>query len=401
MLLYLKKKIQLIKFLINTKLVFYKPKQRKILIFDNKGANTLYYKPFIKNNCEILFVQGEKINIYIILILILKLKKLTLNEYINQYIRLLKPKFIFHNSYNIRFFEIDKKKFQFDFEKIFTQSELKNSFDYNEFLRDKQNLNCDYLFVWSEGMKKLMQRNINGKYIVSGSFFNNQVPEINFKNLDNKLIFVSQYRTFKKYNRDDTKKTIRNEYHGFKFSWEQFYSVDLDIAIMLKKFCLKKNIKFEIVGSSLNDKKNEKLFFESVLGQDNWKFIESSQEKRGIYLTSNAKYIVTIDSTLGYECLARGQRVCFFSIRSKYLNLNNDYAKFGWPLDLKEEGKCWTTNNSEQDFNRVMNFLIDEDDDVWQKLLTTELKDLVFYNSNNTMYKNFLKTHNLLNDTTD
>ena len=63
-----------------------------------------------------------------------------------------------------------------------------------------------------------MQKNITGKYLINGSFFNNEVPEINFNNLKNKLVFVSQYRTFKKYNKkNDTKKTIRNEYHGLKF----------------------------------------------------------------------------------------------------------------------------------------------------------------------------------------
>ena len=266
-------------------------------------------------------------------------------------------------------------------------------------MNGKENLSCDYLFVWSKGMKKLMQKNITGKYFISGSFFNNEVPKINLKNLKNKLVFVSQYRTFKRYNKNDTKKTIRNEYHGLKFSWEQFYSADLDVADKLKKYCLNKNITFEVIGSSIYDKENEKLFFESRLGKDNWKFIESSQEKRGIFLTATAKYIITIDSTLGYECLSRGQRVGFFSVRPKYLKTN--YARFGWPLNLEEEGKCWTTNNTTEDFNRIMNFLVNEDDNEWQKILNYDLKDLVFYNQKNSIYKNFLKEHNIINDTTN
>ena len=395
----LKNFFQVIKVLLKTKYIFKKPKTKKTIIFDNKGANTPYYKLFENNNCEILHVQGETLNIYVVLLMLLNLKALSLKNYIEQYIRLLKPKFIFHNSFNIRFFELNNKDFEFNFEKIFTQSELKNHHDYNEFLNGKENLNCDYLFVWSKGMKKLMQKNITGKYLINGSFFNNEVPEINFNNLKNKLVFVSQYRTFKKYNKNDTKKTIRNEYHGLKFSWEQFYSADLDVADKLKKYCLKKNIMFEVIGSSIDDKENEKLFFESRLGKDNWKFIESSQEKRGIFLTTTARYIITIDSTLGYECLSRGQRVGFFSVRPKYLKTN--YARFGWPLNLEEEGNCWTTNNSKEDFDRIMNFLINKDDIEWQKILNNELKDLVFYNQKNSMYKKFLKEQNIINDTTN
>ena len=60
-----------------------------------------------------------------------------------------------------------------------------------------------------------------------------------------------------------------------------------------------------------------KLFFEKALGKNNWKYLERLPNKKGYYLTSNAKYIATVDSTLGYECFSRGQRVCFFSIRSK------------------------------------------------------------------------------------
>ncbi len=399
MFLNLKNFFQVIIVLLKTKYIFKKPKTKKIIIFDNKGANTPYYKLFENNDCEILNVQGETLNIYVALLVLLNLKALSLKNYIEQYIRLLKPKFIFHNSFNKRFFELNNKDFKFNFEKIFTQSELKNHHDYNEFLNGKENLSCDYLFVWSEGMKKLMQKNITGKYFISGSFFNNEVPKINLKNLKNKLVFVSQYRTFKKYNKNDTKKTIRNEYHGLKFSWEQFYSADLDVADKLKKYCLNKNITFEVIGSSIYDKENEKLFFESRLGKDNWKFIESSQEKRGIFLTATAKYIITIDSTLGYECLSRGQRVGFFSVRPKYLKTN--YARFGWPLNLEEEGKCWTTNNTTEDFNRIMNFLVNEDDNEWQKILNYDLKDLVFYNQKNSIYKNFLKEHNIINDTTN
>jgi surface carbohydrate biosynthesis protein len=248
-------------------------------------------------------------------------------------------------------------------------------------------------------MKQLMKKNILGKYIINGVFFNNEGPEVNLNKLENKLIYVSQYRTFKKRESRETKDTIRDEFHGLKFSWEQFRKADLDVAIALKDFCMENDIKFEIAGTSINDKIEEKKFFSEKLGEDGWTYLESSIERRGIYLTSNAKYIVTIDSTLGYECLARGQRVCFFSIRSKYLK--SDYAKFGWPLHLSEEGKCWTTNNSKEDFKRLMNFLVFEDDIAWKKILDTELRDLVFYNRNNSLYKKFLKTNNLINDATN
>ena len=99
---------------------------------------------------------------------------------------------------------------------------------------------------------------------------------------------------------------------------------------------LKNNLLFGIVGARVNDSQIEKEFYSKKLGQDGWKFVPNEKYRKGIHLTLNAKYIVTIDSTLGYECFSRGQRVCFFSIRSKYIG--KKYAWFGWPKKLEEEG---------------------------------------------------------------
>ncbi len=373
---------------------FKKPYQNDILIFDKKGSDTPHFKYFLTKKPAILHVLGEKINLYIIFRLLLKFKIPSLSSYIEESIKIIRPRIIFHNSYNIRFFQINKKKFNFEFKKIFTQSELKNHLDFKDFIGEKKNLSCDNLFVWSEGMKINLSKYIIGNYEIVGSFANNEGPKIQINNLKNKLIFVSQFRTFKKKNQNDTKQTIREVFHGLKFSWDQFYAADLQVAKQLKNFCLINNIEFEIVGTSLNDKISEKNFFREALGNDGWKYLESSENKRGIYLTNEAKYIVTIDSTLGYECLSRGQRVCFFSIRSKFLNAV--YSKFGWTMNLDQEGPCWTSNNEKKDFKRIMDFLIYGKETEWEHLRKEKLNDLLFYDPDNQIFKNFLKKISLL-----
>ena len=92
---------------------------------------------------------------------------------------------------------------------------------------------------------------------------------------------------------------------------------------------------------------------------------------------------------MGYECFSRGQRVCFFSIRSKYLKTK--YSVFGWPHLIPEEGECWTLNNKEKDFTRLMNFLFESDETEWQKLRNKTLKDIFFYDYENSNYQSFLK----------
>ena len=260
---------------------------------------------------------------------------------------------------------------------------------------NKKNLNCDHLFVENEAMKKHMNQYVSGNYIANGLFRNNEAPKINLDKLQNKLIFISQYRTFKK-NKNETIDTVSEKLWGMKYSYKQFYQADATVAKLLKEFCEKKNIKFQIVGTSLIDKEGEKLFYEKVLGKKNWEYLEAFPNMRGVHLTSNAKYIATIDSTLGYECFARGQRVSFFSIRSKYLK--TEYSVFGWPQALPNEGECWTLKNEEEDFRRLTNFLFKGTDSQWDILRNQTLKDIVFYDFENIKYKNFLKEINLYQD---
>lgn len=384
----MRKLIQYFKIILNSKFDFKKPNKNRLLVFDENGSTAPYYKSFI-HKCEILYTKGERINLYILLKIIIQFKKISIKSYINEYIKLVSPQFIFHNSFDIKFFEIDKKKFNFDFKKVFTQSGLKNEYEFFDFLQNKKNLNCDYNFVWSESMKKLMLKYIAGNYEVVGSLINNDGPRFDKKNIKNQILLVSQFRPFRKNKPDDKIDTVRNTFHGLKFSWKQFHQANLDLAILLKEFCLKNNLLFGIVGARVNDSQIEKEFYSKKLGQDGWKFVPNEKFRKGIHLTLNAKYIVTIDSTLGYECFSRGQRVCFFSIRSKYIG--KKYAWFGWPKKLEEEGPCWTSNNTLKDFNRLMHSLINENDNFWDNIRNNILNDVIAYDEQNKKFKAFLK----------
>ena len=144
--------IRIIKTLLNAKFEFKKPEKKKILIFDYKGGTAFYYKYFHEGTSSIFYVRGEIINLYIVLSIIFNFKLITQKKYIDEYIRAVKPEYIFHNSFNRRFFEINKNDFNFDFVKVFTQAEKKNHLSFNEFILNKKNLNADYLIVESKAM---------------------------------------------------------------------------------------------------------------------------------------------------------------------------------------------------------------------------------------------------------
>ena len=398
----MKKIFEIIKILTKAKYNLKKPQQKKIVIFDEKGSADAFSKYLLHNNSDVLHVRGEKINIFVILTIIFKLKFPSLKKYIIEYLKFVKPKYIFHNSFNRRFFEIDKKDLNFDIIKIFIQAEKKSFHSYDEFIKNYKNFYSDYLFVESEAVRNHMQKDIKGEYVVNGMFNNNAGPSINLLNLREKIQFISQFRPFishfnqhSKQIRDGqvTEETIVDRFGDFKYSYNQFYQADLDVAFQMKKFCEKENIHFEVVGTSSNDQDSEIKFFSRVLGNQNWDYVGRRQNLKGYHLTADAKYIVTVDSTLGYECFSRGQRVCFFSIRSKYMN--KLYSTFGWPKNLPQEGKCWTTYNEDKDFERLTDFLINGKNEDWNKLRYETLKDLFHYDYKNQNYQNFLKSKDI------
>ena len=86
----------------------YTIKNKDILIFDEKGYETI--KPFIKGkDYSILKARGEEINLYIILKMIFDFKSINYMNYLYKHVELVNPKYILHHSVNYRFFFIKKK----------------------------------------------------------------------------------------------------------------------------------------------------------------------------------------------------------------------------------------------------------------------------------------------------
>ena len=74
----MRKLFQYLKIILNSKFDFKKPGKNRLLVFDENGSTTPYYKSFI-HKCEILYTKGERINLYILLKLIIQFKKFQLS----------------------------------------------------------------------------------------------------------------------------------------------------------------------------------------------------------------------------------------------------------------------------------------------------------------------------------
>jgi surface carbohydrate biosynthesis protein len=106
-------------------------------------------------------------------------------------------------------------------------------------------------------------------------------------------------------------------------------------------------------------------------------------------LIDSAAIVVFIDSTLGYEAIARGKKVAGFSCR--FSETPSLHRQFGWPCDLPETGPCWTNSRDEKEFERIMNYLNQVTDTAFQTDCAIFLKKLMIFDQDNTRFVSLLK----------
>ena len=83
---------------------------------------------------------------------------------------------------------------------------------------------------------------------------------------------------------------------------------------------------------------DEEKYFKKYLSNKST-YIKNNRLK-SIEIIDESNIIITINSTLGYEALARGKKVIFFNILPN--SKTSNFTKFGWPLELNDEGLFWT-----------------------------------------------------------
>ena len=166
-----------LKVLFFSKKTFLKPPKKNILIYHKNGSD-LFLKYLNKTRCKILYEATDEINLYVIILLVIKFKKINLLNYFDSYIKLSKPKFIFtHIDNDFNFFRL--KKLHTDKIFIAVQNGYRdfNIEGYHKILNEK--LYSDHYFVFSKNFAAKVRKYIKSNYHVIGSFINNNIIKKN------------------------------------------------------------------------------------------------------------------------------------------------------------------------------------------------------------------------------
>lgn len=373
-------------FLWRVKKVWARPKSVKTLIYDRAGSE-LFLKYLCKDHVEILDTRGESINMFVLFRCLFE--GLNIPVYEATYLKMVNPEVaLTYIDNNPKFYLL--KKIIPELTTIFVQNGHRSIFgdifgqlgEVNDCKQAGYHVNHMFCFGSAVGYKYADY--ISGNVKPIGSFINNMTGKIEPGSQPNSVLFLSQYRI------PPASPEIPMMYNGNDaIYWDSIFSPEVLILPHLYSFCQEKGLKLRICGCSTDNSLSEKQFFKKILGDGGWEYIPRSSGHSSYEHVDLASYIVMIDTTLGYEALARGKKVAAFTIRGKPLKAN-DFT-FGWPKILPDNGPFWTNHFNEEEFIRIMSYITTVTDDEWEKDRVRYVNGLMEFDPGNTKFLNLMK----------
>ena len=233
--------------------------------------------------------------------------------------------------------------------------------------------------VFGKGIGSHYSKYINGKIIRTGSLKNNYYKIQNQRNLKS-IVFISQFIgtniktnntviSHRQYIEENDKKIIKTL---LKFAKQN----DKDIYILLRQ----NKVNYDLY-------KKEIKFYSSISSE--LKFYENKNFFSSYGYIDSAGVVVSIDSTLGYESLARGNPSLILSgVRGNNLKLYG--LSYGWPGLHEEEGLYWINHLNEKKIFKKLRYLMKIEKKEFKQILKNDnfyLKVMAYNKDNSKIIK--------------
>jgi len=360
---------------IRTKKVWRFPVRSDVLIYDACGHENLVI--YLGNqDYQILYIRNEEINVPVLLLSFFK-KGNPKISYIDCYIEIVSPLLILTSIDNsINFLSLSSK--HPSCKTVFVQNGWRGYYaDIFEILDKPKNVGqikyrVDYMLTHGAITGKEFNRYITGTVEPVGSIKNNIIPVSKVKQ-NNLLAFLSQWH--------DEGLWMNGKYYSHN---EFFKRTDKLVLQILEDYAQNNGKRLVVIPryTEENDKfKEEKSYYNAIL-KNGIEFICPKSQYPSYEAIDQAEVVVSIDSTLGYEAVARGTKTAIFSVRGVLLDLPG--FSFGWPGEFPDTGLFWSNIPDHDIFFRILNYLFDVDPTQWEKdNKSIGFSDLMFYGPGN------------------
>ena len=377
-----------------TRKVWTWPQQSGVLIYDAANSEILlkYLKPW---NPEILHTRKEQINLRVLLKSSFR-KGNRVHAYIDCFIEKVHPRLIVTTIDNSAFFYKISKRHP-NIKTLFLQNGIRGYF--KDIFEVLENLDSDiistffvdYMLVFGSKIGKKYSQYLKGKVLSAGSIKNNFVRK-KYSPQPGVIAFIGTWRL------------CRDVHYGETFfSFEDFSARPDSIIIQcLMNYASENNKRLVIIPSTpqaMNGYDSKTSSDLLSMERDYYKlmgiepeFSEFLDSYSSYQAVDSAEIVVTLESTLGYESVARCQKTAFFQIRSTLLELSERTMEYGWPGNFPEEGPFWTNKPDPKIFTRILDYLFNVSDDQWKKdVESTNFSSLMEYDPGNTIFQSIIE----------
>lgn len=241
----------------------------------------------------------------------------------------------------------------------------------------------DYMLVLGSEISKKYSQCIGGESVIVGSIHNNLVCKEKSPQ-QGVIAFVSQWR-------DSPGLNMRGVFHPFEDFWTK---PDGLVVQCLMQYAKIKNKRLMIISATTRHisedfRRREKAYFRDLMGSEP-EFLRPSGPCSSYHATDSADVVVAVDSNLGYESVARGNKTAIFPIRGHFVN--NDSLNYGWPGVFPDEGLFWTNNPDPDSFVRILDYLFEVDDaQLREDVRASNFSSIMEYDPGNSVVRDTLE----------
>jgi len=376
------------------KIVWSRPRRQPVLLIDPSGVDMLTQFIAIE---DIEILDFEETNIWVFARTILK-RQLSTTAYAVAYIETTRPKVVLTFIDNdVNFYKLKnlcpKTKFvaiQNGIRANYSGSPSLGFFDQLSVAFKEAALSSDYLCLFGSASITQLTRFIKTDAITVGSLKNNLFAASgNKRDAVSDVVLISQYPPF------SVHEVSRRIYFGKQsISLLDFYRIESTVAKLVAEYCATNHLLFTVCGKRNSVDSDEQKFFADSIGLLPWSYEPRGSTYSTYEIANAAKIVVSIDSTVGQEFLARGKRVAFMSGRTQSADpvglAQVRDTNFGYPLDLSPTGKFWTNQATATELARILDYLEVVTDEEWAAEIAPYNESLMAYQPGNPVFKNLL-----------
>jgi surface carbohydrate biosynthesis protein len=362
-----------------------KPPNVDVIIYDRNGSELL--EPYLMGRTHVTFsTRGESINLYILLKSIIKFNFWNLNSfdsYITSYIKCVTPKVVITFTDNDSRFYLISKQFP-NVKTIMIQNGVRGiSGDVFDHLEHSDKFRVDFILSVNVSVGEKYLEYMEGEVIPIGSLKNNLCEKVNRVEED-RVLFISQWAE-----KPLDSSVLYFENDGTPIKYEEFFSVDRVVLDLLQKWCDRNSKQLVILGRDQETHNDEFQYYSNLLPVNSFKFLPKIDSLSNYRELDKSKIVVFVDSTLGFESIGRANRTASFAWRK--LSNGRQLVRFGWPLELEQEGVFWSSEVSESNFNKIMDYLNTASNSEWKNVVEKYQKMHMEYDPGNSILSNLLK----------